>query len=462
MNAFLTGLESKTVPMPFHVTIIDDETIALKRLRRILEKQGHRVAAFSSPRRALDHLEENPCDLVISDVKMPGLSGFDILTKVRSRHPDIEFILVTGYANLDDAVQATKEGAFHYLAKPFTPDELRERVAQALEQCRLKETAQATPSKTPARDRPLMVGDSAPMRQVKKMVQQVAPTDCNVLITGESGTGKELVARLLHGQSLRCEGPFVAFNCASLTETLIANELFGHEKGAYTGAESSRAGLLEMARGGTLFMDEIGDMPPAVQVKLLRVLQEKEVLRVGGTQAIPLDVRVVSATAKDLKAAVDEGAMRKDFFFRINVFNIHLPPLREHRDDIPLLAYHILQRVQGRGKAPVKAISQQAMALLKTYPFPGNVRELENILERAVAVCRDQIIRASDLPPDLVAFELRDYKRPEDKLMTLEELEQDYIAHVLQQTGGFRRRTAEILGIDRASLWRKMKKYGIE
>jgi transcriptional regulator with PAS, ATPase and Fis domain len=254
----------------------------------------------------------------------------------------------------------------------------------------------------------------------------------------------------------------VAFNCASLTETLIANELFGHEKGAYTGAESSRAGLLEMARGGTLFMDEIGDMPPAVQVKLLRVLQEKEVLRVGGTQAIPLDVRVVSATAKDLKAAVDEGAMRKDFFFRINVFNIHLPPLREHRDDIPLLAYHILQRVQGRGKAPVKAISQQAMALLKTYPFPGNVRELENILERAVAVCRDQIIRASDLPPDLVAFELRDYKRPEDKLMTLEELEQDYIAHVLQQTGGFRRRTAEILGIDRASRWRKMKKYGIE
>jgi DNA-binding NtrC family response regulator len=243
---------------------------------------------------------------------------------------------------------------------------------------------------------------------------------------------------------------------------LIANELFGHEKGAFTGAESSRAGLLEMAHGGTLFMDEIGDMPPTMQVKLLRVLQEKEVLRVGGTHPIPLDVRVVSATAQDLQAAVDEGTMRSDFFFRINVFNIHMPPLREHQDDIPLLAYHVLHRVRGEGKAPVRAVSQEAMALLTNYPFPGNVRELENILERAAAICRDNVIHASDLPPDLVELELRDYKRPEGKLMTLEELEQDYIAHVLEQTGGYRRRTAEILGIDRASLWRKMKKYGID
>jgi len=448
--------------MPFNVTIIDDDAMALKRLRRLLEKEGYRVAAFSNARRALDHLEKCTCDLVISDVKMPGMSGFDLMTRARNRFPAIEFILITGFANIDDAVHATKEGAFHYLAKPFTPDQLREKVAQALAQCRLKETDLPPPSGAAGRGLPLMIGESPLIRQLKATIEQVAPTDCNVLITGESGTGKELVARLLHGQSLRADKPFVAFNCASLTESLIANELFGHEKGAFTGAEDRRPGLLEMAHGGTLFMDEIGDIPPAMQVKLLRVLQEKEVLRVGGTHPIPLDVRIVSATAQDLKAAVDEGAMRSDFFFRINVFNIHMPALREHRDDIPLLAYHVLHRVRGKGPPRVKAISQEAMALLRNYPFPGNVRELENILERAAAVCRDNVIRASDLPPDLVELELQDYRRPEGSLMTLEELEQDYIAHVLKQTGGFRRRTAEILGIDRASLWRKMKKFGIE
>jgi DNA-binding NtrC family response regulator len=448
--------------MPYKIILIDDEPVALKRIRRILENQGHRVAAFSHPRRVLQHLDKNHCDLVISDVKMPGMSGFDLMTKVRSRFPDIEFILITGFANIDDAVLATKEGAFHYLAKPFTPDQLRERVTQALEQCRLKESTQSPGTRVLKPNLPLMIGDSQQMRHVKAMVQQVAPAGCNVLITGDSGTGKELVARLLHGLSSRADGPFVAFNCGSLTESLIANELFGHEKGAYTGADSPHPGLLEMADGGTLFMDEIGDMPHVMQVKLLRVLQEKEVLRVGATKPIPLDVRVVSATSKDLKAAVETGAMRRDFFFRINVFNIHLPPLREHREDIPLLAYHILRRMQNRAETRITAISEKAVALLTHYAFPGNVRELENILERAVAVCRDKVIRASDLPPDLLQFELQDYKRPEGNRMTLEELEQDYIAHVLKQTDGVRHRTADILGIDRASLWRKMKKFGLE
>lgn len=445
-----------------YITIIDDEAVTLKRLRRILESLGHRVAAFSSPRRALKHLENNACDLVISDVKMPGMSGFDLLTQVRNRFPGVEFILITGYASLDDAVRAAKEGAFHYLAKPFTPDQLRERVAQALEQCRLRKAARPSDLASNDNRTPLMIGDSPQMRLVQEMVHQVAPTACNVLITGDSGTGKELVARMLHGLSPRASGPFVAFNCASLTESLIANELFGHEKGAYTGADNSRPGLLEIANGGTLFMDEIGDMPHVMQAKLLRVLQEKEVIRVGGTHPVPLDVRILSATSKDLKAAVDNGAMRRDFFFRINVFNIHLPPLRDRREDIPLLAYHILHQRQEQGRMGIEAISEQALSLLTNYAFPGNVRELENILERAVAVCRERIIRASDLPPDLVELELQDYQRPEGNLMTLEELEQDYIAHVLKQTGGFRRQTADILGIDRASLWRKMKKFGLE
>jgi len=448
--------------MPSNITIVDDEAITLKRLRRILESQGHRVAAFSGPRRALKHLEKYPCDLVISDVKMPGMSGFELMTKVRNHFPGIEFILITGYASLDDAVKATKEGAFYYLSKPFTPDQLRERVAQALEQHRLKQAPRRSDDSPKDGSLPLLIGDSAPMRLVKEMVQQVAPTECNVLITGDSGTGKELVARLLHDLSPRAEGPFVAFNCASLTESLIANELFGHEKGAYTGAEDSRPGLLEIAHGGTLFMDEIGDMPHVMQAKLLRVLQEKEVIRVGGTRPIPLDVRILSATSKDLKSAMDNGAMRSDFFFRINVFNIHIPPLRERREDIPLLAYHFLHGLQDQGRMRIEAISERALTLLTNYAFPGNVRELENILERAVAVCRENIIRASDLPPDLVELELQDYKRPEGNLMTLAELEQDYIAHVLKQTGGFRRQTADILGIDRASLWRKMKKFGLE
>jgi len=448
--------------MPQHIVIIDDEPIAIKRLRRILENQGYNVSAFTSPQRVLSHLENVPCDLVISDVKMPSMDGFELMAKVRSRFPDIEFILITGYASIAGAIEATPEGAFHYLPKPFTPEELRERVAEALNQSALKAGGQ--PGINPATKAliPVLIGQSKQMQQIETMVRQVSPADCNVLITGDSGTGKELVARSVHAFSPRANGPFMAFNCGALTESLLANELFGHEKGAYTGAEESRPGLLEMANGGTLFMDEIGEIPQAMQVKLLRVLQEREVIRVGGTRPIPLDVRIISATSKDLKAAVASGAIREDFFFRINIFNIHLPPLRERREDIPLLAYHILNRINKKAKKSIRAISHSALLVLKNYSFPGNVRELENMLERAVAVCQGDIISTADLPPDLAELELQEYKRPETHLMTLEELEQDYIAHVLKLTDGTRTRTAEILGIDRASLWRKIKKYGLE
>ena len=281
------------------------------------------------------------------------------------------------------------------------------------------------------------------------------------MITGDSGSGKELVARAIHAASKLAGSPFMAFNCGALNETLIDNELFGHEKGAFTGAESRSRGLLEAASGGTLFLDEIGEMPNAMQVKLLRVLQEGELIRVGGTHPIPIDVRIVSATAVDVKAAVTGGAFRKDLYFRINVVNVKLPGLSERKEDIPLLAYHILSRLNRRGGKAMHAISQKAMALLCGYAFPGNVRELENILERAVAVCSTDVIRVCDLPPDLIEFELQAYKPPDEQFMTLAELEQDYIAHLLNITGGVRTKTAEILGIDRASLWRKMKKYGL-
>jgi len=448
--------------MTHSILIIDDEPITIKRLRRILEKEGYRIASFTSPQRALKYLEQATCDLVVSDIQMPGMSGLDLMIKVRSRLPDIEFILITGYASFDGAVEATKEGAFYYLAKPFTPDQLRQRVAQALSRIDTKAAARTVTETLSQPILPVIIGKSHKIRQVDGLVRQVAPSEINVLITGESGTGKELVARSVHALSQRAKGPFVAFNCGALTETLIDNELFGHEEGAYTGAQKSSPGLLEMANGGTLFLDEIGEIPHAMQIKLLRVLQEKELIRVGGRTPIPLDVRFVSATSKDLKAAVADGSIRSDFFFRINVFNIQIPALNERREDIPLLAYHILNRIQQRSARKVSAISQRAMGLLTNYAFPGNVRELENLLERAVAVAQDEIIRVSDLPPDLAELELQEYKRPEGQMMTLEELEQDYIAHVLKLTDGARTRTAGILGIDRASLWRKIRKYGLE
>ena len=446
-----------------HIVIVDDEPITLKQLRRILEKEAYQVSAFSNPQRALKHIEKTPCHLVISDIRMPTMNGLELMTRVKARFPDTEVILITGYASIDGAIEATREGAFHYLEKPFTPDQVRNQVKQALE---FRMFRKATPEHSETGPRgfqePVIIGNSKKIQELKSIIQQIGPTDCNVMITGDSGCGKELVARSIHAASKRAKGPFLAFNCGALSETLIDNELFGHEKGAYTSAESRSAGLLETASGGTLFLDEIGEMPHSMQVKLLRVLQEGEVIRVGGSLPIPIDVRIVSATALDVKAAVDENAFRKDLYFRINVVNIKLPGLAQRKEDIALLSYHILSRLNRRGDKVIKAISQKAMSLLRNYEFPGNVRELENILERAVAVCSGEVIRECDLPPDLIEFELQAYKLPDEQLMTLAELEQDYISHLLKITGGVRTKTAGILGIDRASLWRKMKKFGLE
>lgn len=446
-----------------HIVVIDDELITLKQLRRILEKEEYRVAAFSSPQRALEYIESSPCDLVISDVRMPGMDGMELMTRVKARLPGVEVILITGYASLDGAVAATREGAFYYLEKPFTPDRVRDQVKQALKVSRSRQAAAELNLASAENSKiPVIIGESPKIREVVSIIRQIAPTDCNVMITGDSGSGKELVARAIHAGSRRAGGPFLAFNCGALSETLIDNELFGHEKGAFTGAETRSRGLLEAASGGTLFLDEIGEMPHAMQVKLLRVLQEGELMRVGGTTPIPVDVRIVSATAVDVKAAVNGGGFRKDLYFRINVVNIKLPGLAERKEDIPLLAYHILSRFNRRRDRDIHAISENAMNLLRGYAFPGNVRELENILERAVAVCEGSLIRACDLPPDLVSLELQAYKPPDEQFMTLSELEQDYISHLLKITGGARAKTAEILGIDRASLWRKMKKYNLD
>lgn len=445
------------------IVVVDDEPLALKNLRRILENEGYRVSTFNNPLRALKRLKEEHCELIISDIKMPYMDGLALLNQAKRLVPNIGVILITGYATLEGAVEATKLGAYHYLAKPFTPGQVRKLVKQALkDKYLMDESARQEKGQGSSGLGPVIIGQSPKMVQVSEVIRQIAPAECNVLIMGESGTGKELVARAIHAQSARTRGPFVAFNCGAFSEELIANELFGHEKEAYTGAISRKQGLLETANGGTIFLDEVGDMPLSMQIKLLRVIQEREVIPVGGTRPTALDIRIIAATAKDLKVAVNEGAFRQDLYFRLNVVSIVLARLAERRQDIPLLVYHILGKFRRRTKKKAKAISREAMTILENYAFPGNVRELENILERAVAMCQGEVIQVHDLPPDLAEVELYSYNRAGRALLNLEELEQDYIRHILQLTGGVRTRAAEILGIDRASLWRKMKKYGLE
>jgi len=445
------------------IMVVDDDSLTLKRLRRILENKGYFVSSYTNPLGALKQMGIHPYELVITDVKMPGMDGMDLLINVKTHFYTTEVILMTGYASIDNAIEATQEGAFYYLEKPFTPEQLLETVKKALDRQQVyKEFKRINREKKKESDLPVIIGKSPKIREIETLIHQIAPTDCNVLITGDSGTGKELVARSIHALSHRVNGPFVPANCGAFNETLLDNELFGHEKGAFTGAVNNKAGLLEVADKGTIFLDEIGEMPHSMQVKLLRVFQEKELMHVGGNRAIPVDLRVVSATSKDLKEEVAAGLFRKDMYYRINVVNIKLPCLKERPEDIPLLAYHIIQKLNQNTDRTINFISSRAMTLLTHYAFPGNVRELENILERAAAICQGHEIRACNLPPDLTELELHAYQPPDNLGMTLAELEKDYIVHLLKNTHHTKAKTAEILGIDRASLWRKIKKFGLD
>ena len=448
---------------PARVMVVDDEGTALKGLRRILEKEGYQVSAYANPVRALELLQQKPFDVLLSDLRMPHLDGLELLDRAKLASPGLEVIIISGYASLDRAVEATKKGAYHFLAKPFTPDHVRAVVAEALAMKRDRDAALALESKEEqGGEGPLIIGRSAKMRKVAEIIARIAPTDCNVLIMGESGTGKELAARAIHAKSRCAGGPFVAFNCAALNAELMENELFGHEKGAFTGAAQAKAGLLEAAQGGTVFLDEIGEMPQAMQVKLLRALQEREVLRVGGTDPVELSVRVLAATARDLKAEMNMGAFRRDLYYRLNVVSLVLPRLAERGSDIQLLAYYFLGVFNRRMEKEVRGIAPEALELLNGYAYPGNVRELANIMERAVALCDQDLIGARDLPPDLAEVELTSFSGMDKEELTLEEMERRYIEHILEISGGVRTRAAGILGIDRVSLWRKMKKFDLE
>lgn len=441
----------------FRVLIVDDEEIALNALARIMRKEGYHVVTHSQGEKAKDLLNKQVFDVVLTDLLLDTIDGLEILSETKKKDPETEVIIITGHGSLDGAIEATKKGAFHYLQKPIYPDEVRNIVRQAIEKRKLTRRVRDLEHKIDS-DLPAIIGNSPKITAIKKLILQIQESDANVLITGESGTGKELVARAIHQTSRRNQNRFLAFNCASFTEELLANELFGHEKDAYTGATQARAGLLESADRGTVFFDEVGDMSSAMQAKILRVVQEKELLRVGATNPISVDIRIISATNKDLKSLCTAGIFRQDLYFRLNVIPLHLPNLAERPDDIPLLATFFLKQSAKRAGKELVRFSDEALGLLLNYGYPGNVRELENIIERATALAKGERIEPSDLPSDLKDFHAFTFHRKTGRMKTLEEIEQEYMQWVLEQVSHNKSEASKILGIDRASLYRKLKR----
>lgn len=443
------------------VLIVDDERISRENLDYVLTKEGYETRCAESGTLALDILARESFHIVITDLRMDGHDGFTVLNRVKALSPLTEVIIITGYATVANAVDAMRMGAYSYVAKPFRIDEVRVVLSQALEKQILKKEVTELKRQADMRNLPLLIGNTPTMETLKSTIRQIATTDCNVVVHGETGTGKELVARTIHQLSDRKDRRFLAFNCGSLDENLLASELFGHEKEAFTGATKAKKGLLESAPGGTIFLDEIADMLMPMQIKLLRVLQERSIMRVGGTREIPIDVRIISAANRDLKQEVENGNFRQDLFFRLNVITLSVPPLKERKDDIPLLCRHFLDRFSEAQNKPVIGLSDEALTLLNDYSFPGNIRELQNIMERAVALATDTEIKGRDLPKDLRTFDFSSRTTQTREFMTLAENEMEYLLWVLRQVNS-KTRAAEILGIDRVSLWRKMRRHEIE
>jgi two-component system, NtrC family, response regulator AtoC len=440
------------------VAVVDDEEIVRKRLKEALKKEGYALETYPSGDDFLREFETSGIDLVFLDMVLPGVDGTEVLRRVKAKSPGTEVIVITGHASIDAAIEAIKLGAFHYLSKPLKLDEIRHLAHQALEHKRLLEENRRLKVRIEFRDGwGEMLGVSPSMKEIFQVIQKVAPLDCSVLIQGESGTGKELVARSIHRQSPRQDRPFVAFNCAGFTEELIASELFGYERGAFTGATATKIGLLETAHRGTVFMDEIADMPLSMQGKLLRVIQERRITRVGGNRPIQLDLRLIAATNKDLRRATKDGRFREDLYFRLNVVEITLPSLIERKEDIPLLIQYFLSHYSHKFSKQILGIDEKARDVLLAYSYPGNVRELQNIIERAVALAEGSMLTVNDLPLDL-----REYIGTAGSPWTsLEDREREYIRKVLQFTRHNIGETARILELPRTTLWRKMKKYSL-
>ena len=446
----------------FRIAVIDDEPIIGREIKRGLSKEPHyEVETFLDGESALQRLEQMGFDLLLCDLRLPAMSGLEVLQAARRRLAHCEVILITAHGSVDSAIDAIRAGAFHYVAKPVKMADLRLLVKRALEKVTLVREKEALKEALFSQNRPAeIIGNSKTMLNVFRLIEKVAPLDSNVLIQGESGTGKEMIARALHQRSGRRQQPYVSFNCGGFTEELITNELFGHEKGAFTGATETKIGLLEAAHRGTIFLDEIGEMPATMQVKLLRFVEERTLLRVGGIKPLPIDVRLIAASNQDLKEMVKAHAFREDLYYRLNVVMIPLPPLRARPDDIPLLIRNFLEKYSRAFGKEVKSVSSEVLDILSRYPFPGNVRELENIIERAVALSDEPEISARDLPSDLRELSMRSIEAA--PRLTLEEMERKYIQEVLIKTNYRKSLAAEILGLPRTTLWRKMKQHGLE
>ncbi len=442
----------------FRVMIVDDELAMRESLAGWLEKEGYQAACAASGPEALERLAREEYDLLLVDIKMPGMDGLELLQKVRERHPQVLVVMITAYGSIESAVQAMKQGAQDYLLKPFEPEGLMLLIDRLVQHQALVKENQALKERLREQERSGwgdMVADSPAMRRVMDLIQEVAPSDSPVLITGETGTGKEMVARALHAASQRAYGPFIPINCGGQSESLLESELFGHERGAFTGAVKTRRGRVEMADGGTLFLDEVGEIPPKMQVDLLRVLEEKSFTRLGGSRPVRSDFRLVSATHRNLVDMVRAGKFRQDFFYRINVISIELPPLRERSEDIGLLAQYFLERYSRQTGKHLEGITPEALQLLAGYSWPGNVRELKNVMERAVVITRGPLIEAREL-----TF-LQPGAEAAPELLSLREMEKRHIARVLEAHQGNVTRAARTLGIDRRTLTRKLKRHAL-
>ena len=442
------------------ILVVDDEEGMRDSLSEWLEEDGYDVTAVESGRKAIEKVREEPWNILLIDLKMPGLDGIETMREIKKIHSDLPVLIITAYATVSSAVSAMKEGAYDDVVKPFNPEEISILIAKILRhQNLLKENLFLRKELRKSFQFGDIIGKSHTMQEVFDLIRTVAEGKSTILIQGESGTGKELVARAIHQSGPRKDAPFISISCGALSESLLESELFGHEAGAFTDAKSLKKGKIELADGGTFFLDEVGDISLKTQVDLLRVLQEREFRRVGGSEVVRVDVRVIAATHKDLLKGIKAGRFREDLYYRLNVINIAIPPLRERKEDIPLLVSHFLEKFNIENRKTIERVSEKAMAALMDYDWPGNVRELENAIERSVVVCKSNMILREDLPASLVYEKEAAPSYPTN--LSIQEVEKRHIVRILSEMGWNVRKSAKILGIDRITLYRKMERYGI-
>jgi two-component system response regulator AtoC len=451
---------AKTEKKP-RVLVVDDEEVVRAGISRVLESQGLSIHTAADGSEALERMAEYPVDIVLLDIKMPGLDGIDVLRHIRATYPDTVVIMITGHPTIQSAIECTKLGAINYLVKPFRVDELETLVLKAQEQLNLTIDSKAAPEQVEIfGDVPYIVGNSPAMREVYSKIRRAAPSDSTVLLTGESGTGKELVARAIHTLSERAHKEFVPVDCSALVESLLESELFGHVKGSFTGAFQTKHGLFELANHGTFFFDEISNLSLNIQAKLLRVIQEREFMKVGTQKRIKLDIRIIASSNRDLKEAIKDGSFREDLYYRLSVIPIKLPPLRDRTGDVPLLVDHFLTLHSQKRNGRQRDVSKRALEMLSGYSWPGNVRELEHTIERILILEDCDVIEPEHLPA-FISQRQGEFQVFSDESFNLEELEKRYIQFVLRQTKGRRQEAARILGINRKTLAAKIKKYGL-